>query len=52
MGYLLAAAFLFDDMDMFIAHALTLILHYTGSYLKFLNDKITGQIVPRKTFYM
>jgi hypothetical protein len=48
MGYLLAAAFLFGDMDMFVAYALTLILHYTGSYLEFLDDKITGQIVPSK----
>jgi hypothetical protein len=52
MGYLLAAAFLFDDMDMFVAHALALILHYTGSYLEFLNDKVTGQILPWKTFCM
>ena len=52
MGYLLAAAFLFDDMDMFVAHTLTLILHYTGSYLEFLDDKVTGQIVPGKTFCM
>ena len=44
--YLLAAAFLFGNMDMFVAHALALILYYTGSYLEFLNDEITGQIVP------
>ena len=40
MGYLLSAAFLFGDMDMFVAHALTLILHYVGSYLEFLDDEI------------
>jgi hypothetical protein len=52
MGYLLAAAFLFGDMDMFVAHALALILHYTGSYLEFSDDEITGQILPWKTFCM
>jgi len=46
IGYLLAVAFLFGDIDMFIAHALALILHYTGSYLEFLNVEITSQIVP------
>ncbi len=51
-GYLLAAAFLFDDMDMFVAHALELILHYTGSYLEFLDDKVTSQMLPWKTFCM
>jgi hypothetical protein len=52
MGYLLAAAFLFGDIDIFIAHTLTLILYYMGSYLEFLNDEITSQIIPWKTFYM
>ncbi|KAF8847528.1 hypothetical protein BDZ45DRAFT_607352, partial [Acephala macrosclerotiorum] len=52
MGYLLAVAFLFGDMDMFVAYTLALILHYTGSYLEFLNNEITGQIVPWKTFCM
>jgi hypothetical protein len=50
MGYLLAAAFLFGDIDMFVAHALELILHYTGSYLEFLDDEITSPTVPWKTF--
>lgn len=31
MGYFMAAAFLFSDMEMFIAHTLELILHYKGS---------------------
>ena len=52
MGYLLAVAFLFGGMDMFIAHTLALILQHTGSYLEFLDDKITGQVVPWKTFCM
>jgi len=42
MGYLLAVAFLFGDMGMFIAHALGLILHYTGSYLEFFDNEITS----------
>jgi hypothetical protein len=52
MGCLLAAAFLFGDMDMFAAHTLALILHYQGSYLAFLDDSIISQIVPGKTFCM
>jgi len=50
MGYLLAAAFLFGDMDTFVEHSLVLILHYKGSYLEFLDDEITSQILPWKTF--
>jgi hypothetical protein len=50
MGYLLAAAFLFGDMDIFVAYALALILHSTGLYLEFSDDEITGQILPWKTF--
>lgn len=52
MGYLLAAAFLFADTDMFVAHTLTLMLHYKGSYMAFLDDEIISPIVPRKTFRM
>lgn len=52
MGYLLAATFLFNDIDMFVAHALALILHYTGSYLEFLDDEITSQTIPWTTFCM
>jgi hypothetical protein len=52
MGYLLAAAFLFSDMDMFVVHTLELILRYKGSYLEFLDDEITSQILPGKTFCM
>jgi len=52
MGYLLAAAFLFGDMDMFVANTLALILHYKESYLEFLDDEITSQIIPWKTFCM
>jgi hypothetical protein len=52
IGYLLAAAFLFGDMDMFVANTLALILHYNGSYLECLDDEITSQIIPWKTFCM
>jgi hypothetical protein len=52
MGCLLAAAFLFGDMDMFAAHTLALILHYQGSYLAFLDNEIISRIVPWKTFCM
>ncbi|CZR60106.1 uncharacterized protein PAC_10001 [Phialocephala subalpina] len=51
-GYLLAAAFLYDDMDTFAAHTLSLILYHKGSYLEFLDDEITNQIVHWKTFYL
>ncbi|KAF8853680.1 hypothetical protein BDZ45DRAFT_761066 [Acephala macrosclerotiorum] len=51
-GYLLAAAFIFGDIDTFVAHTLALILHYKGSYLEFLDDEITSQVVPLKTFYL
>jgi hypothetical protein len=50
MGYLLAAAFLFGDMDMFVANTLALILHYKESYLEFLDNEIISQIIPWKTF--
>jgi len=42
IGYLLAVAFLFGDMGMFIAHALGLILYYMRSYLEFFDDEITS----------
>jgi hypothetical protein len=50
MGYLLAAAFLFGDMDAFVAYTLALILHYKGPYSELLDNEITSQIVPWKTF--
>ena len=52
IGYLLAVAFLFGDIGMFVAHAIGLILYYTGSYLEFFDNEITSQTVPWKTFYM
>jgi hypothetical protein len=52
MGHLLAAAFLFDNTDAFIAHTLVLMLHYNGSYLDFLDDEFTSQIIPSRTFCM
>jgi hypothetical protein len=52
MGYLTVAAFLFGDMDTFLAHTLALILHYTGSYLELLDDEIIGQIMPWRMFCM
>ena len=50
MRYLMAAAFLFGDMDMFAAHTLALILHYKGSYLELLDDEIINQMLPWRTF--
>ncbi|PVH92247.1 hypothetical protein DM02DRAFT_701032 [Periconia macrospinosa] len=50
MGHLLAAAFLFDNTDAFMAHTITLILHYNGSYLDFLDDEFTSQIIPSRVF--
>ena len=52
MGHLLAAAFLFGNTDVFMAHTLALILHYTGPYLDFLDDEYTSQIIPSRTFCM
>jgi hypothetical protein len=50
MGHLLVAAFLFDNAEMFLAHTITLILHYNGSYLDFLDDEFTSQIMPSRMF--
>ncbi|PVH91394.1 hypothetical protein DM02DRAFT_664040 [Periconia macrospinosa] len=50
MGHLLAAAFLFDNTDAFMAHTITLILRYNGSYLDFLDDDFTSQIIPSRVF--
>ncbi|PVH91823.1 hypothetical protein DM02DRAFT_702762 [Periconia macrospinosa] len=50
MGHLLVAAFLFDNADAFMAHTITLILHYNGSYLEFLGDDFTSQIIPSRVF--
>ncbi|KAF2807992.1 uncharacterized protein BDZ99DRAFT_489516 [Mytilinidion resinicola] len=52
MGHLLAAVFLFDNTDLFMANILTLILHYDGSYLDFLDDEFTSQIIPLRIFYL
>lgn len=51
MGYLLAAAYLFADTEMFVAHTLTM-LHYKGSYMSLLDDETIISIVPRKIFRM
>jgi hypothetical protein len=48
MGYFMAAAFFFGDMEMFIAYTVELILHYEGSYLELLGNAIIRQIVPWK----
>jgi hypothetical protein len=52
MGHILAAAFLFSNTDLFMENILTLILHYTGSYLDFLDDELTSQIIPLRTLCM
>jgi hypothetical protein len=52
MGHLLAAAFLFDNIDAFMARVITLIFHYNGSYLDFSDDEFTSQIIPSKVFSM
>ncbi|KAF2093976.1 btb/poz-like protein [Rhizodiscina lignyota] len=52
MGYLMAAAFLSSDVGTFMAHTLSLVLNYNGSYLEFLNDEFTSKIVPLKAFRM
>ncbi|UKZ78405.1 hypothetical protein TrVFT333_006145 [Trichoderma virens FT-333] len=48
LAYLMAAAFLFDDMDMFIKHGLALILQYGGSFINLLQDSTLYQILPAK----
>ena len=52
MGYLMAAAFLLGNTDVFAVHTLELVLEYKGSFWKFFDDPITSQIVPMKTFCM
>ena len=52
MGHLLAAAFLFDNDDMFMEHIIALITQYTGSYLDFLDDELTSQFIPSRIFRM
>ena len=46
---LMTAALLFDDMDMFVAHGLALILHYNGSYVRILENSTICQILPDNT---
>ncbi|RFU34495.1 hypothetical protein B7463_g1876, partial [Scytalidium lignicola] len=50
MGYLMAAAFLFGDMEMFVAHTLQLIIHYKGSYLELLEHTIISKFLPSNIF--
>ena len=38
IAYLMAAAFVFDDADAFNEQSQALMLHYAGSYMKFLED--------------
>jgi len=52
MGHRLASAFLFDNTVAFEANILMLILHYAGSYVDFLDDEFTSQILPSKTFHL
>ena len=50
MAYLMAAAFVFSDMDTFAAHTLALILNYKGSYLGLLEDDTVSRVIPWNTF--
>ncbi|KPM44567.1 hypothetical protein AK830_g2019 [Neonectria ditissima] len=52
MGYLMAAAFLFCDMDAFVARNLDLVFRFREPYLVLLDDETISQIVPSKTFYL
>ena len=52
MGYLLTAAFLFGNNEMFRAQTTYLILNYRDSYLGFLNDQYPAEILPLTTFSM
>ncbi|KAK4063926.1 hypothetical protein Trihar35433_8634 [Trichoderma harzianum] len=49
LAYLMAAAFLFDDMDMFIEHSQALILQHQDSYIELLADSTLSQILPPNT---
>lgn len=50
MGYLMAAAFVFGDMELFVVHTMNLILHHSGSYVELVDNAIINHIVPSKTF--
>jgi hypothetical protein len=52
MGYLMAAAFLFGDIDAFVAITLRLILDYKGSYMELLDDETIRQLMPWEMFCM
>ena len=52
MGYLLAAAFLFDETELFAANTLALILQCKGSYLELMDDKVLNEFLPWKTICM
>ncbi|KAL7908149.1 hypothetical protein GGI35DRAFT_453480 [Trichoderma velutinum] len=52
LAYLMAAAFLFDDMNMFIEYSLALILQHQGSYIGLLADSTLCQILPANTIYL
>ena len=52
MTYLMAAAFLFADMDAFVATTRRLIFDYEGSYRKLADDNAIREILTWETFRM
>lgn len=52
LGYLMAAAYLFGNMEAFAALTLALILHHEGSYLELLDKELISESIPWKTFCM
>jgi hypothetical protein len=45
----MAAAFLFDDTEMFMLHSKSLILNRTESYLGLGKDEIVSEVLPPET---
>jgi hypothetical protein len=51
-GHLLAAAFLLNDSDAFMALIMKLIVDYGGSYLSLCKDPMISQVLPTEVFCM
>lgn len=49
-GYLMAAAFLFGDKDIFAAHTLAVIMESKESFGPFFDDAGTSEILPPRLF--